>query len=207
MNQPMVLAAAPAFFGGLGVAAAILLVGGWVLLQWQRQRHRFELMRLALERGSPLTAGIPLWLVSLRQGVVILTLGVGLLIAGAVARGMVRGVQPPPVSSVRNEMRPDAPPPQPPPPPSEQQDGENPGPPPRPDGPAREGRRPPPPPPANPAMEQWHQAQAQRGVGLIAMGCGFVLILLGIVRVGLAPVERRHSITPAAPASSQDVGG
>jgi hypothetical protein len=173
-----------AFMGGLGVAAAILLVGGWVLLQWQRQRHRFDLIRSSLERGTPLPQGTPLWLISLRQGLLTLTLGVGLLIVGAAARAMVSGVAMPPASVFAAAVQ------------------AAPAPPPPPESDRFEPRRPPPP---NPVVEQWHQAQAQRAVGQIAMGCGVILVLLGAVRAGLASTERRYAVT-APPTSSPAEG-
>jgi hypothetical protein len=161
-----------AFMGGLGVAAAILLVGGWVLLQWQRQRLRFDLMRTAIERGTPLPQGAPLWLISLRQGLLTLTLGIALLIVGAAAWALVRGVTAPPASLAATAAQPLPPPPPPP----------------------EKGRfEPRPPPPPNPVMDRWYQAQAQRAVGQIAMGCGIILVLLGAVRAGVAATERRYA--------------
>jgi hypothetical protein len=174
MHEFMLAALGEAFMGGLGVAAAILLIGGWVLLQAQRQRNRFDLIRLALERGTPLPPTPPLWLISLRQGILTLTLGIALFIVGAAAWAMVRGVAMPAHSNIATaeQRAPDRPPP------------------PRP--PRRDGFEPPRPPPPDPVLDQWYRAQAQRAVGQIAMGCGFILVLLGVVRAGLATTEKRY---------------
>ena len=51
-------------------------------------------------------------------------------------------------------------------------------------------RRQPPPLLAVPAVENWHRAQAMRTVGLLSLGCGAVLLVLGIVHIGFAAVER-----------------
>jgi hypothetical protein len=192
-------AAPEAFAAAFGAAAAILLVGGYVLLRWQRDRQQFLLMHKAMERGiNALAGGPPFWVVSLRQGLMILTLGVGLVVVGLVAVQTVPDVEMPqgwqgpmpamqpgmngpdrPDAQDRPEFRPDRPEPR--------MDQRPPGP-----------RRPtipdrPQPPPQNPAMERWHRAQDQRMVGLLAIGSGVILILLGIVRTSLAAVERRYS--------------
>jgi hypothetical protein len=62
--------------------------------------------------------------------------------------------------------------------------------PPRPgfDGPGP-GRFPPTP---DPALERWHRAQDQHALGLIAAAIGFILLLLGSVRIAFASVERKH---------------
>ncbi len=76
---------------GFGVATAILLVGGSLLLRWQRARLRFALAKIALEKGTPLFPGAPpLWLMSLRQGIMLVALGVGLM---AVGRGRGGGCE------------------------------------------------------------------------------------------------------------------
>ena len=43
-------------------------------------------------------------------------------------------------------------------------------------------------------MEQWHAARAQQTIGLISIGVGFILVLVGIVRVGFAKVEQRVTL-------------
>src|SRR5258707_131726 len=66
----------PAFAAGFGAMAALLLIGGAVLLRWQRTRLQFSLMQSALEKGTtPLLGNVPLWLLSFRQGAMIFVLG------------------------------------------------------------------------------------------------------------------------------------
>jgi hypothetical protein len=120
----MPLATVPeAFAGGFGAAAAIVLIGGGVLLRWQRNRLQFNLMQSAIERGvtAPLPGAAPLWLLSLRQGVSILMLGMGLLIAGYVAWSAAKAVAMPmpmpaatqPVAGMMGQARQFRPPPPP----------------------------------------------------------------------------------------------
>ncbi len=72
-------------------AAAVLLVAGWTFTRWQRDRLRFDLMRSALEKGVTRFPGTPpYWLVSLRQGVTLVAVGVGLGLAGGTAWWVVR---------------------------------------------------------------------------------------------------------------------
>jgi len=199
-------AAPEAFAAAFGAASAILLVGGYILLRWQRDRQQFLLMHKAMERGiNALAGGPPFWVVSLRQGLMILTLGVGLLVVGWVAVITVpeglempqgwQGPMPPMQPGMNGPDRPD------------DQDRQNFRPDQRPPGP----RRPPisdrpVPMPQNPAMERWHRAQDQRMVGLLAIGSGIILILLGIVRTSLAAVERRYS-DDETPARGTHAGG
>jgi hypothetical protein len=205
-----------AFAGGFGAAAAIVMIGGAVLLRWQRNRLQFNLMQTAIERGvTPMQGAPPLWLLSLRQGVMILALGAGLLLAGwfvyqsaaAVAMPAVStsstqpammggpgGFRPPPP-----QMGDDGPPDQfgPPDGPRDGPRGMNGpgnrrfGPPGR--GPGGNDGQLPPPPRGNPAIEYWHRAQDQKAVATVAMGSGLVLALLGIVRVLFAFAERRYA--------------
>jgi hypothetical protein len=159
------------------IAAAILTVGGYVLLQWQRNRHRFQLMQAALESGQTnFGEGPPFWLISLRQGVAVLVLGIGLMIVGAVAVTLARGVEQPGLAALQSTTS-----------------VENPG------GSASlaaEGKKPKPeerPKPApNLPLERWHRAQDQQTVGLAALGCGFLIALLGIVRTIFGVFERKH---------------
>ena len=72
-----------AFGFGLGITTAILIVGGYLVLRWQRDRQQYLLVQAAIERGlSRLPVAMPLWLVSMRQGAMVLALGIGLMIAG-----------------------------------------------------------------------------------------------------------------------------
>lgn len=181
------------FAAALGIAAAALLVGSSFLLRWQRNRQRFELTRLALENGATqFPKGPPFWLVSLREAVTTLALGLGLLAVGAISYGMGSRVPAPTNDELRAaainaaqarppEEGPERRPPRP------ARGPEEDGPP-----PPAEDRRPLPPVP-NPVLDRWHRAQAMQNVGLIAMGCGGVLTLLGIVRAGFARVEREYA--------------
>jgi len=205
---------------GFGIAAAVLLVGGSIFLRWQRSRQRFVLMRLAMERGTTaVPGGPPFWVLSLRAGLLTLTLGVGLLAAGTALYVLTSKVQPPAVSTQLTEAPPQAAqvPPGPPdmepgpPPPGDDRDFG--GPPPPRNGrdfggqPPRDGRdfggqpprrgfaggAPPPRPRPNPAMDQWYRAQDERTLGLLSMAVGAVLIPLGLVRTVFARVEQRYS--------------
>jgi hypothetical protein len=173
-----------AFAAGFGALAALVLIGGGVLLRWQRTRLQFALMQSALERGTtPLLGNVPLWLLSLRQGTMILVLGIGLFLVGAGLRNASEKVEMPTAA----EMAQMPPRPNPsdmrdgdrPPPPMGDRDEHRPGPPPRHDEP--------------PAVEQWHRAQDQRAVGTLGIGSGFILVLLGFVRVIFAFAERKYS--------------
>ena len=169
-----------------GITAAVLTVGGYVLLQWQRNQHRYRLMQTALERGmSDFCEGPPFWLISLRQGVAVLVLGLGLMAAGAVAFTLARGIEPPEVLTVQS---------------SGGTVGQEEAASPVNESPkARPGR--PKPPPPSPALEKWRRAQDQQTVGLAAIGCGFLIALLGGVRTGFAVVERKHFRNFRQPAS------
>src|SRR3954454_8169355 len=94
LPDSMTLAAVPdAVAGGFGATAAIVLIGGGVLLRWQRNRLQFNLMQTAIERGVPPMPGAPpLWLLSLRQGVTIVVLGAGLMLTGWLAYQNAVGV-------------------------------------------------------------------------------------------------------------------
>jgi hypothetical protein len=163
-----------AFWTGFGVVFAFLAVGGYVLLRWQSDRHRFQLVKLALERGIGLpSAGPPFWVDSLRAGVLTLALGVGLLLAGGAATAMAVRVP-----------RPDEPGR----PPTAAADEHPPA--------FEKGKGPPRrPPPPNPAREEWQRAQTQRSLGLASLAAGLVLSLLGAVRIGFAQYERKYSPT------------
>ncbi|HEX4123407.1 MAG TPA: hypothetical protein VHY37_01675 [Tepidisphaeraceae bacterium] len=192
----------------IGIAiAAMVLSAGWICILWRRDGQRFALMQMALEKGVTRFPNTPpFWLLSLRQGVTVLALGVALVGVGAGALLVVKNVPEPtpqqqmqalpgqrqdqmrqegppggPDSAQDQIMRPDEPFPAPP---------EAGGPP----GPRGQGgadrRQPPPPPLAVPAVENWHRAQATRTIGLLSLACGAVLLVLGIVRIAFAFVER-----------------
>jgi len=157
-----------------GITAALLAIGGYVLLQWQRNRYRYLLLQAALEKGiTDFPDRIPYWLLSLRQGAAILALGIGLLIAGGVAYGLVQGVQLPDMSTVQTSVQ--------------SQHEEAP--------PAHTPEKgPPKPPPPSPLLERWHYAQNQQEVSLATMGSGLLLVLLGIVRIGFSRAERKYAV-------------
>jgi hypothetical protein len=161
-----------AFWTGFGVVFALLAAGGYVLLRWQSDRHRFLLVRLALERGIPLpSAGPPYWVDSLRAGVLTLALGLGLLLAGGAATAMALRVPRPDETGRLPAAAADEPAPT-----------------------FDKGRGPPRrPPPPNLAHEEWRRAQSQRSLGLASLAAGLVLSLLGGVRIGFAQYERKFS--------------
>ena len=155
--------------GSFGIVAAVLLIGGSIALRMQRNRHRFELSKRAIESGAPLPEGPPAWLASRRQALSILALGVGLLIVGGGAWWLGSGAArpagddappPPPIASLQDPLDP-------------------------------RGR--PRPPAPSPEIEAWHSAQYRVAVGQTAAGCGVILTILGLVRLGYTGAERRYS--------------
>lgn len=228
---------------GIGVAA-VLLVVGWAITRWQRDRQRFALMQTALEKGVTRFPGTPpYWLVSLRQGVTLTAVGVGLMVVGGGAWGLTANVEMPaatpapaltaPASQATPQAAPKTPAaptetpaePNPPhegwnhaphfqggPPPEGPEDRDGPGGEPR--GPHRDlppdqqgphGRgfdRGPNPemagppqrePHESPDRERWHRAEAQKTIGLVSVGMGFILTLLGLVRIGFAKIEQNYT--------------
>lgn len=193
-----------------GASAAVLLVGSSFFLRWQRNRQRFELTRLAMENGATnFPKGPPHWLVSLREAVTTIALGIGLLIAGGasywigvhtplptneelkeVAKIISGGQQ----GQGRAERR--TPPMQRrgpefggeegfPPPPEEMgrpQDQQQQRPPPREDTP----------PMPVPALEKYKRGQTMQTIGELALGAGAVLTVLGLIRAGFTRIERKH---------------
>jgi hypothetical protein len=183
----------PAFAAGFGALAALLLIGGAVLLRWQRTRLQFSLMQTALEKGTtPLLGNVPLWLLSLRQGAMIFVLGAGLIVVGGGLHGIAAKV-PEPTAAEFAQARPQ------PPTPPDGEEGQRPpmehggemhraGPPEGRFGPTPRNDEP-------PAIQQWHRAQDQKAVGTLAIASGFILVLLGFVRVIFAFAERKYSTT------------
>jgi hypothetical protein len=185
----------PAFAAGFGALAALVLIGGAVLLRWQRTRLQFSLMQTALEKGTtPLLGNVPLWLISFRQGTMILVLGVGLFLVGAGLRSAAEKVAMPTAAEMAQVQHGprmgEGPEGDRPPPPMRGGEDHGQGPPPR-----GEERRPGPPPHNDepPAVQLWHHAQDQRAVGTVGLGSGFILVLLGFVRVLFAFAERKYS--------------
>ena len=172
MPGPMIWEIGSASFG---IAAALLLIGGGVLIRIQRDRQHFQLMQTALERGITAMPGmLPGWVVSLRQGILTLGLGIGLLATGAALCRMASRIEPAPVVAATTQAVPRGEPL----PPGQTSMRE------------RDERRLPSPPP--PEMERWHMIQAQRLAGLLGMCGGGVLVLLGCVRIVFASVEKRY---------------
>jgi hypothetical protein len=173
--------------GAFGITAAIVLSGGMILLRYQRDRYQFQLLHAALEKGiTALPGAAPPWLLSLRQGVLTLVLGLGLIGSGAAlhfAAGAIKdlpanatmpGAQPPP-----RDFRP---------PPRDGPPGGRPvGPP---NGGPQDPDRPPPP---SPQMQRWHRIETQRLTGLIAICSGVILTLLGLVRIAFSRTERKYT--------------
>lgn len=208
---------------GIGLAvAAVLLVGGAIAARWHKDQLRFALMKAALEKGVTQFPGTPpYWLVSLRQGVMLLATGVALTGVGLGAWFLGRGVEMPATAQVQpSATEPDHTPDRPhhddgPPPPRPEDfgpgpdrggpDGPHPGgpPPPRHEhgshdvGGHSDHDRPRPrndhphPPSFSPAMERWHHAQIQQTTGLASAAIGIVLAFLGLVRIAFAKVEQR----------------
>jgi hypothetical protein len=261
------------FVAAFGITAAVILIVGSLVLRQIKSRQQFLLMQQVLDKGLPGLPGLPpFWVLSMRQGVMTLTLGVGLLIVGLAAMKGASKVEMPSAASLlppspanpssgggsasggssmgasagsldsaaTTQRGGNTPPggandspgdqygqlPPPPPPPGEMGPPDDGGPPPPPGdgrpgwggpggwgpgggpgfggpgwngppgGPRWGGRgmppAPPRPPAPNPALERWHAAQAQHAIGLIAAGIGFILFLLGGMRIAFAGVERRH---------------
>jgi hypothetical protein len=155
--------------GSLGVAAVALVVG-WTLLAWQRDRNRFVLMRTALEKGiTRFPDAPPFWLVSMRQAVTSLAMGIALAGVGGGAFWLGHGVPMPTgpeLATFATSEPADLPP-----------------------GP---GHHPYPPAP-NPRLEHWHQAQTQVVVGLTSIGIGIILAFVGIVRILFARAEQAYA--------------
>lgn len=180
MTESILASANHIFAASFGVVAAVLAVGGLIIVRLRRDRYHFDLMRTALEQGlSTVPNSPPFWIVSLRQGILILTLGLALLVVGGAGYGLTAGIPAPDVSSMGRApsslpaslpealLKPGRGAPH--------------------TAPLREFR-----PPPSPAKERWDRAQRQQTVSLIVMGCGAVLVPLGLVRIGFARVERRY---------------
>ncbi len=166
MPQPILAAAMEAFAAGIAIAVAIVVVGT-LGLKWYRVRQEFLLMRIAMEKGlTPMPPVLPQWLISLRQGLMIVALGASLAVFGGVGWNLATKVPMP--ASVAVE--------EPPPPPEPRNE---PGPP------------KPPPHPHDPAFDAWQRAQAQTAICMAMVGGGGILMLLGLVRIALVPAERR----------------
>ncbi len=156
--------------GSFGVTAAVLLVLGWVALRYHRDRRQFQLMQAALEKGvTNIPGAVPGWLISLRQGVLSLVLGIGVVVAGAALHASASRIDPipanvgfhPPSRPAQNAGNP----------PPEEMDQH-----PFPPGEEPAGPRPPggpePRDPQDPVMERWHRVQTQTLIGLLAICAG-----------------------------------
>ncbi len=243
------LAATPeSLIGAAAVVVVLLMIASSFVLRWQRERHRFELMRAAIAGGvTQFPPGPPFWLISFRQALTTLALGLALLVVGLASiaigmraaqpaaqtntpstsrsmddnqpprdmrrvtgPGMMRDGPPPggpgwddpgrdgPPSDgpVRNDPMHQGPPQSGPPrnnPPRDMRDRPQQGPPPH--GMDEDGFRRAP----SPEMERWHRAQAMIAGGYVAAVCGFILGMLGLVRLIFAQVERRVGEVKDAP--------
>ena len=159
---------------GFGAAAALLTIGGMVVLRFQRNRYEYALMRMALESGTnAFPFAQPPWLVSRRQGLMTFTLGIGLLGVGITAWRLSDCLESPTLPTTQPVAATDL----------------LAGPKPR-DESGRlkpEGRL------YSLARKQWEQSQALRLGGLAMAGSGAIMILLGTVRIAFSRVERRHT--------------
>ena len=172
-------------FGAIAILIVIMIVGGTVLLRWQRNRYRFELMKAAMAQGmTRFPSDVPYWLASLREALMVLTVGVGLMLVGGAAIRL--HVAPGPngpnrVNTTRpaEEMRP-----------VEQR--------PRPEEFRRDERMRPGDerPPFDPEGPRIQRQEAIQSLGMVAMACGAILTLLGIVRTIFAGVEKRYTAGP-----------
>jgi hypothetical protein len=175
--------------GSFGVAGAILLVGGAIYVRLQRDRQQFQLMQTALEKGITSMPGmIPGWMLSLRQGMLALILGLGVACSGIALHATASSIAEPPAAAYQRPGPPnDAPPP------PQQSDGR----------PQRDDRPPlPPHPPQNPAMDRWHRVESQKLIGLVAICSGAILATLGLVRIAFSRLERRYTESTPATRSS-----
>jgi hypothetical protein len=164
--------------GCFGVAAALLLIGGSVMLRAQQNRHRFELAKKSLETGHALPPAEPLWKGLHRQAQSILAVGLGLLIVGFVAWVSGTRVERPPQIMVDAPLATTQP------------------------AAVRNPFGPPPPPPRpSPEVELWQRAQVRIAIGQSAMGCGVILTLLGLSRRSAARTERQSLATTSPPSN------
>lgn len=176
--------AGDAFAGVFGGTAAVLLLGGPLLLRWQRNRQQFLLAQAALAQGvTRFPKGPPFWLMSLRQGITTLTLGLALLVIGGVASWLTWSATLPAITATSQSLTVTTQPSQIASPSGlPAQEIEPVG-----RGPARLG-----PPAPNPQREEWHRIKSINSLGLMALATSFVLTLLGIVRIAFAGTERRY---------------
>ncbi|MGN6369660.1 MAG: hypothetical protein ACTHN5_15480 [Phycisphaerae bacterium] len=173
--------------GSFGTAGAILLIGGAIYLRLQRDRQQFQLLQTALEKGITAMPGtIPGWMLSLRQGVLALLLGLGIASTGIALHATASSIAEPPAAAFQRPADLD----------------DRPPPPPRVDGRPQRDDRPPPRPPQNPAMDRWHRVESQKLIGLVALCSGAILAALGLVRIAFSRLERRYTESTAAPPPS-----
>lgn len=188
---PYILAAGPeAVAAGFGAAVAMVLLGTFVL-RWYRMRQEYALLRIAMEKGiaPQMNPALPQWLISLRQGVLIATLGLAIAGIGAISWNMASGIEKPEPQGISAATLPaEINEPAPPPPPPQAEPGRRGGRGPEP----RDNPRPPR--PRDVAMERWDRAQAQINISMSMVGGGLILVLLGVVRIAFVPAEKRFSV-------------
>ena len=205
------------------VVAALIALG--MLLRWQHDRQRLAVLKLAIEKGvTHLPAALPMWLSSLRQGIMLATLGVALLIVGGVAVAMAHGhgpqlMQPwgamgpgPQMMRVghgNGQRAASIPPPGarlgfgPP------ANGKNPPPLGGANGPGNAGREFGPPggfPPRSVMGPRYQRfpppgMQQQKMLGLGSLAIGFILTLLGATRIAFANIERKYFVADESQSS------
>src|SRR5437867_1421326 len=101
--SPAILASelVEALAAGFGIAAGAVVLGIGIF-RWYRMRQEFILTKLALEKGiTQFPPTQPQWLVSLRQGLLIVALGAGLIVLGWIGWRLALKVErPPPKAAV-----------------------------------------------------------------------------------------------------------
>jgi len=156
-----------------GITAALVFGGGWILLQYKRDQMHYKLAGMALERGLQAMPGsMPGWLRSLRHGILLLLVGVGVLGSGIVFHMRAGGVDDVPASAAVDVARPAL---------------------------NTDAVAHPAPPPPPPGMPRWERVQQLKLIGLINGCAGGILILVGVARISFARIERQFaSPAPAA---------
>ncbi len=190
------------WISSFAIAAAFFVVGGFLLLQWQKNRYRYQLLRIAVERGDPMWSFDTVdWLGSLRRAVATLVLGIGLACIGTFLWTQRPLAAPPPermaeTNSAETGHRSDVS--------VTEQVAHMIG--------VNQPKRPP---HKSPEHEAWERLQKQQAIGLSFLGAGVLLVLIGTVNCGFAWIERQtafsnevmYEIDPSPPHTPTDSRG